>query len=208
MKANRHDGGEQRRNSPTPDDAFNTVITYGNPPATPVQQHSPPQVPLIPNPYQPSQTPPIPKPYQPYQPYQPPPRDHQGYPTYGAGRGRGERDNQGRGAGRVGGGGRPGPRGSITCEACGRKESHHWPDECRALTGNHPWANPNYLTITWAQTDKGQEAIAGGYTHVEPSSKKFCIDRVFKSFDDPEFIEGKINQLGHGCITNIFIPPH
>jgi len=42
MNANGYDGGEQRRKSPTPEDAFNTVITYGNPPATPAQQHTPP----------------------------------------------------------------------------------------------------------------------------------------------------------------------
>jgi hypothetical protein len=41
---------------------------------------------------------------------------------------------------------------------------------------------------------------------VEPPSKKFLINRVLNSYDDPEVIEGKINQLGHGCITNISIP--
>ncbi len=41
---------------------------------------------------------------------------------------------------------------------------------------------------------------------METPSKKFFIDRILRSYDDPEFIEGKINQLGHGCITNVSIP--
>ena len=148
----------------------------------------------------------------PHSHYQPPPIDSNksfsdpNRNRDASGRGRGGRDNQ-RGGG--GGGGRgmpPGPNGTITCEACGRKESRHWPQNCRALRAVHPWANPNWQTVLWINSPESQGAIRAGYAFAEAPSKSTTIRNIYESLYEPEYIESHLNQLGHGCLTNVSIP--
>jgi hypothetical protein len=70
----------------------------------------------------------------------------------------------------------------------------------------HPWANPNWENVLWANSDEAQAAIALGYTYVEAPSKFTKVRDIYESLYDPDYVDSHLNQLGQGCLTNVSIP--
>ena len=75
------------------------------------------------------------------------------------------------------------PDGYNTCQACGRKNSYHKEADCKALLLKHPFANPNFKTMSWRDSPQGKIAIGLGYDFFElPKGKGDYISHNDSTF--------------------------